>query len=130
MEDNVVLSYEMNQSGVAFFPPFFPRAPLLGLCVTEFFGIADVADGRVEPRVKHLTLGPFHRYGDSPIQVTRHGTWLEVHVEPALALSVDIRSEEHTSELQSRQYLVCRLLLEKKKKDNKKNSSSCITPTF
>src|SRR3712207_8101001 len=30
-------------------------------------------------------------------------------VEPAL------RSEEHTSELQSRQYLVCRLLLEKKK---------------
>src|SRR3712207_7571491 len=28
-----------------------------------------------------------------------------------------LRSEEHTSELQSRQYLVCRLLLEKKKKD-------------
>src|SRR3712207_7486876 len=30
----------------------------------------------------------------------------------------NIRSEEHTSELQSRQYLVCRLLLEKKKKVN------------
>src|SRR3712207_6993227 len=30
-----------------------------------------------------------------------------------------VRSEEHTSELQSRQYLVCRLLLEKKKKTNK-----------
>src|SRR3712207_8787353 len=29
-----------------------------------------------------------------------------------------LRSEEHTSELQSRQYLVCRLLLEKKKKQN------------
>src|SRR3712207_7703081 len=29
----------------------------------------------------------------------------------------DTRSEEHTSELQSRQYLVCRLLLEKKKKN-------------
>src|SRR3712207_9030200 len=28
------------------------------------------------------------------------------------------RSEEHTSELQSRQYLVCRLLLEKKKNDD------------
>src|SRR3712207_7291033 len=28
-----------------------------------------------------------------------------------------LRSEEHTSELQSRQYLVCRLLLEKKKED-------------
>src|SRR3712207_8872683 len=32
------------------------------------------------------------------------------------AESVDVRSEEHTSELQSRQYLVCRLLLEKKNK--------------
>src|SRR3712207_7594751 len=30
-----------------------------------------------------------------------------------------IRSEEHTSELQSRQYLVCRLLLEKKKHSRK-----------
>src|SRR3712207_8264278 len=30
------------------------------------------------------------------------------------ALMGDLRSEEHTSELQSRQYLVCRLLLEKK----------------
>src|SRR3712207_8787097 len=29
---------------------------------------------------------------------------------------IEERSEEHTSELQSRQYLVCRLLLEKKKK--------------
>src|SRR5687768_17789461 len=34
----------------------------------------------------------------------------------ARALSRDIRSEEHTSELQSRLHLVCRLLLEKKKK--------------
>src|SRR3712207_3734730 len=35
-------------------------------------------------------------------------------------MSVQVRSEEHTSELQSRQYLVCRLLLEKKNinKDN------------
>src|SRR3712207_7067674 len=35
------------------------------------------------------------------------------------------RSEEHTSELQSRQYLVCRLLLEKKKKSN--SLSVCLT---
>src|SRR6476620_12314784 len=38
------------------------------------------------------------------------------------AWSTSTRSEEHTSELQSRQYLVCRLLLEKKKKKKiKKN---------
>src|SRR3712207_7479281 len=38
--------------------------------------------------------------------------------QPALGrprLGAALRSEEHTSELQSRQYLVCRLLLEKKK---------------
>src|SRR3712207_6899431 len=34
-----------------------------------------------------------------------------------LLLAADERSEEHTSELQSRQYLVCRLLLEKKKSE-------------
>src|SRR5947209_16299633 len=34
---------------------------------------------------------------------------------PATRTFTDRRSEEHTSELQSRQYLVCRLLLEKKK---------------
>src|SRR3712207_7318961 len=33
------------------------------------------------------------------------------------ARDVRVRSEEHTSELQSRQYLVCRLLLEKKKQN-------------
>src|SRR3712207_7708604 len=35
--------------------------------------------------------------------------------EVAALAGVTVRSEEHTSELQSRQYLVCRLLLEKKK---------------
>src|SRR3712207_8693101 len=35
---------------------------------------------------------------------------------PLAGRAVGRRSEEHTSELQSRQYLVCRLLLEKKKK--------------
>src|SRR3712207_7629252 len=38
--------------------------------------------------------------------VVRLESWESRHVNP--------RSEEHTSELQSRQYLVCRLLLEKK----------------
>src|SRR3712207_8789310 len=36
------------------------------------------------------------------------------------------RSEEHTSELQSRQYLVCRLLLEKKKERAHRNGRSSI----
>src|SRR3712207_7942373 len=53
------------------------------------------------------------------------------YIRPGLDATVwfgalDMRSEEHTSELQSRQYLVCRLLLEKKK-TNSHNSLSCIS---
>src|SRR3712207_7703421 len=41
-----------------------------------------------------------------------------------LELGLELRrSEEHTSELQSRQYLVCRLLLEKKKTNNRVSTS-------
>src|SRR3712207_7789903 len=42
--------------------------------------------------------------------------WKATHEERAIVCALRRRSEEHTSELQSRQYLVCRLLLEKKKK--------------
>src|SRR2546422_1870313 len=43
-------------------------------------------------------------------------TWVSVHALSAVAVRITARSEEHTSELQSRLHLVCRLLLEKKKK--------------
>src|SRR5690554_7281642 len=51
------------------------------------------------------------------------GVIITVFVVPALfvffqKLDEKIRSEEHTSELQSRPHLVCRLLLEKKKQQN------------
>ena len=48
---------------------------------------------------------------------------LNAHIQKAVPKETKIatRSEEHTSELQSRQYLVCRLLLEKKKKKKQTN---------
>src|SRR5947209_14475341 len=79
------------------------------------------------PRPPRSTLFPYttlfrsHPFAGKPeLQVSCHGV-------PALPWPRDgplvrrsrarhRRSEEHTSELQSRQYLVCRLLLEKKKK--------------
>src|SRR5438445_9422450 len=41
-----------------------------------------------------------------------------------------VRSEEHTSELQSRQYLVCRLLLEKKKTAPQNTTTARPTPGY
>src|SRR3712207_7119942 len=49
---------------------------------------------------------------------------VEVRVPGPVPRDVDTRSEEHTSELQSRQYLVCRLLLEKKKEH------TCSLPSY
>src|SRR2546422_5304914 len=42
----------------------------------------------------------------------------------------EVRSEEHTSELQSRLHLVCRLLLEKKKKIQRHTNSLILAPTI
>src|SRR3712207_8234134 len=47
--------------------------------------------------------------------------------DPASLSRRVVRSEEHTSELQSRQYLVCRLLLEKKKTDHRLRVSTSLT---
>src|SRR3712207_7765947 len=49
---------------------------------------------------------------------------------PELACSAAVRSEEHTSELQSGQYLVCRLLLEKKKNVTSHTVLDCIITTI
>src|SRR3712207_7168502 len=51
------------------------------------------------------------------VTVARQSLELLVQVRILARQPTPGRSEEHTSELQSRQYLVCRLLLEKKKTD-------------
>src|SRR5690606_40736637 len=48
--------------------------------------------------------------------------------KPSHRAAADLRSEEHTSELQSRENLVCRLLLEKKKKKKPKKQSTRHKP--
>src|SRR5256884_1617899 len=47
----------------------------------------------------------------------------DLHIRQAQGFERAARSEEHTSELQSRLHLVCRLLLEKKKNNKEKSSS-------
>src|SRR3712207_8646722 len=60
------------------------------------------------------------RHGRKVTVVDADGFWVPLVDEPIGDLVAQARSEEHTSELQSRQYLVCRLLLEKKKKSRNK----------
>src|SRR3712207_7945835 len=51
-----------------------------------------------------------------PLRRRRAPQTADLHLQRGHRVRELQRSEEHTSELQSRQYLVCRLLLEKKKK--------------
>src|SRR5690625_7093835 len=53
-------------------------------------------------------------------------TSIEQSEKSFAGLNVEARSEEHTSELQSRGHLVCRLLLEKKKKTKTQESTHTI----
>src|SRR3712207_8301920 len=54
--------------------------------------------------------------GSSASASAHHAAMREMSISGSAPQGAVARSEEHTSELQSRQYLVCRLLLEKKKK--------------
>src|SRR3712207_7690785 len=74
-----------------------------------------VADQRAPRDGRFIeAIGKYHPLNDPSlieIDEDRALHWLRVGAQPSN--QVRNRSEEHTSELQSRQYLVCRLLLEK-----------------
>src|SRR2546422_3742940 len=81
-------------------------------------------------RPPRSTLFPYTTLFRSPgqtEQISVHQRVVNDHVGALEQLRADVivRSEEHTSELQSRLHLVCRLLLEKKKK--KKKTINTIT---
>src|SRR5690606_41745912 len=86
------------------FPLRLPRAPTLFPYTTLFRSFRQLAAG-------DLSFGPLPRPG-SPCHGCRHVG----------------RSEEHTSELQSRENLVCRLLLEKKKSSKTSKNDTAASP--
>src|SRR3712207_8780347 len=92
-----------------------PRSPVFP-CTTLFRSLPGLDGWEVARRIRE-------REGGSPVllvALTGHGREQdqarsrEAGFDHHLTKPADPRSEEHTSELQSRQYLVCRLLLEKK----------------
>src|SRR3712207_8658715 len=93
---------------------------------SEFFFFNDTATTEIYTLSLHDALPIW----ESSIDATTSSKRLRIKTIPAVSTATSVppcseiptsawaragRSEEHTSELQSRQYLVCRLLLEKKK---------------
>src|SRR3712207_252289 len=82
---------------------------------------------RILPELLKLTAHPIHVRAGPPEHLRRHVVAGDDAGQQVIRPDSSrpgrpgrsLRSEEHTSELQSRQYLVCRLLLEKKMKKNK-----------
>src|SRR3712207_8304146 len=75
------------------------------------FTAAPYFEGLGNPNDTSFTARYHRRFGqDQHTNFCVEAAYFQVQV-----FATALRSEEHTSELQSRQYLVCRLLLEKKK---------------
>src|SRR5690625_6016261 len=90
------------------------------LCFFIFF-FNDPASTKIYTLSLHDALPIYHRGDDQP----------RPHRGDQLLAALPARSEEHTSELQSRGHLVCRLLLEKKKiRESIQNSRSQKTKTI
>src|SRR5947209_13117091 len=83
---------------------------IIGKHFSIFYPAADVRHGKPDFGLKVAV--DEGRWQEEGWRIRKDGTrfWASV------VITALFRSEEHTSELQSRQYLVCRLLLEKKKK--------------
>src|SRR3712207_8974897 len=90
-----------------------------------FFFFNDTATTEIYTLSLHDALPIYRIAQHDTVRVTKDGRRVDVSVSISpianergeiLGAATIARSEEHTSELQSRQYLVCRLLLEKKKK--------------
>src|SRR3712207_7735641 len=92
-----------------------PRSTLFPY-TTLFRSVVDdtalVKQGRHSVGVKRQYCGQLGKRADCQVLVSL--TLARAELPVCVGLRLFLRSEEHTSELQSRQYLVCRLLLEKK----------------
>src|SRR3712207_8178717 len=97
-----------------------PRSTLFPY-TTLFRSLAEVGPGAVRGQAAELFDQHASRMGQEPELLRSGKDLLERTPEPTREVELAVvvpgpgdrpRSEEHTSELQSRQYLVCRLLLE------------------
>src|SRR3712207_8107399 len=105
--------------------------------MSRFFFFNDTATTEIYTLSLHDALPIFSRVPCSGGPMNRIALWMLCVVlsaavgcndEPTKSPQGVARSEEHTSELQSRQYLVCRLLLEKKKEASMVRGTARLCP--
>src|SRR5690606_41620904 len=98
------------------------RSQLYTRSLHDALPISSTPEDRPSPPGRVSTLGPWPSAftGNQKSSVILCGSYVASIIElPPFRLGIRFwRSEEHTSELQSREILVCRLLLEKKKKQH------------
>src|SRR5690606_40190783 len=111
-------SHHHHCSRVSFFISLIRRPPRSTLFpyTTLFRSLDQAVELRVQ-RHRQGHAGPHRHHQGPPHQVLR--LQRSLRDRRARLRRQHLRSEEHTSELQSRENLVCRLLLEKKKKKHK-----------
>src|SRR3712207_8942274 len=95
-------------------PPRSTLFPYTTLFRSEALGLVHVGGGNQHSEMRPRPLDALDQLPELPTRQRVHagGRLIE---DQEIGVVDQRRSEEHTSELQSRQYLVCRLLLEKKK---------------
>src|SRR2546422_7603905 len=93
--------------------PLFPYTPLFRSKVPR------PASAEWDTPIWHFGWNTANAVADYKRLAARGVTFFRVPPPSGHMVGPDGRSEEHTSELQSRLHLVCRLLLEKKKKSHK-----------
>src|SRR5690606_25620615 len=93
---------------------------LASVALCRILAVSLISTMKVERPPARSSLEPMRvnmrSIGDSTTRAA--GTWEPIWASSTMRAVWRMRSEEHTSELQSRENLVCRLLLEKKKKKN------------
>src|SRR3712207_7066219 len=90
----------------------FPYTTLFRSFIRHILDISEAVESNGASRDGRLKKGGW----DGPTEARHPGFAGRDRASQECLERIAHRSEEHTSELQSRQYLVCRLLLEKKKK--------------
>src|SRR5437762_10368164 len=94
--------------------------------ILSFFFFNDTATTEIYTLSLHDAL-PIYRLAHLGARALGHALH---HFGWVVGQRLDERSEEHTSELQSPMYLVCRLLLEKKKKNKQEQNDIATSQTY